>query len=421
MAVLTTHLVATAAPASAAPPTPNFGPAIEGYAPAQYQTTCDPTPKPGVVDFRDLLNRTYGTHTSGIVRDCSSGGTSEHKEGRALDYHFNISDPVQAAAANDVLNWLLATDRYGNPNAIARRLGILYIIWNRQIWQAGTWKAYNGDNAHTDHIHFSFGWPGARKQTSWWVARPYGERISDFSGDGYSDVLAVDGAGKLYYYPNNGVNLSTRTELGNGGWQNFKFARAADWSGDGFADVLGVDSAGQLFYYPNNNLGLGGRTPIGNGGWETFRHFMAADWSGDGHADVLGVDDAGLLWYYPHNGDSLSARIQIGNGGWESFKHVMAADFSGDGFADVLGVDADGLMWYYPHLGAGLGPRIQLGNGGWQGFRFVRAMDFSGDGFADVLGVDSAGQLFYYPNNNLGLGGRTPIGNGGWETFKFIL
>jgi hypothetical protein len=29
-----------------------------------------------------------------------------------------------------------------------------------------------GTNPHTDHIHFSFSWAGARKQTSYWDGTP---------------------------------------------------------------------------------------------------------------------------------------------------------------------------------------------------------------------------------------------------------
>jgi hypothetical protein len=149
-----------------------------------------------------------------------------------------------------------------------------------------------------------------------------------------------------------------------------KRAGVSDWSGDGYADVLGIDAAGLLWYYPNNQLRLSARQPIGNGGWGTFRHVKAADWSGDGYADVLGVDDAGLLWYYPHNGSGLGARQQIGNGGWASFRFVRAMDFSGDGYADIIGVDAAGDMWYYPHNGNGLGAREKLGEG-WATFKHI--------------------------------------------------
>ncbi|TLF52695.1 hypothetical protein FE391_43345 [Nonomuraea sp. KC401] len=229
-----TAVVAMPGAALAAPPTPHFGPEIEGYAPHQYQTTCDPAAKPGVLDFRDLLNRTYGTHISGISRDCNSGGTSEHKEGRALDYHFNVSNPTQNAHANDLLNWLLATDQYGNRNAMVRRLGIMYIIWNRRIWQDGSWAPYNGASPHTDHIHFSFGWPGARRETSWWhpsgprVGRVFwnmrspsgawtGARVSD-QGPVGSVAYAGGPDGSLHQFTLAGGRVHLNTRRADGSW-----------------------------------------------------------------------------------------------------------------------------------------------------------------------------------------------------------
>ena len=176
VAVLSGLLATTAAPAMAAPPTPKFGPVIDAYARYEPARTCDPTNKPGVVAVRDLLNRTYGTHQSGIKRTCGSG-TSEHYEGRALDYSLNVTNAKQRAAAEDIIAWLLATDQHGNTHAVARRLGIMYIIWNRQIWGSYRpyWRPYkcNGSpsSCHTNHIHLSFSWAGARQQTTWWTQR----------------------------------------------------------------------------------------------------------------------------------------------------------------------------------------------------------------------------------------------------------
>jgi hypothetical protein len=182
---VTSMLVATAAattvlmpgaPVAAAPATPPFGPAIDAYARYDGQDTCDPVAKPGVVDFRNLINRTYGTHTAYVARPCNVGGRSEHKEGRALDYMLDVGDAADRAVANDVLTWLLATDRHGNRHAIARRIGIMYVIWNRQIWKSYAasrgWQPYTGSNPHTDHIHYSFSWAGALRQTTWWTAQP---------------------------------------------------------------------------------------------------------------------------------------------------------------------------------------------------------------------------------------------------------
>jgi len=243
-----------------------------------------------------------------------------------------------------------------------------------------------------------------------------GERVSDFSGDGHSDVLGVDSSGLFWYYPNNGNKLSTAKQIGNG-WGTFKHVMSADWSGDGAADVLGVDSSGKLLYYPNNGYKLSAAQQIGNG-WGTFKHVMAADWSGDGKADVLGVDSSGKLLYYPHNGNGLSSPVQIGHG-WGAFKHVVAADWSGDGKADVIGVDANGDLWHYAHSGSGLSSPAKIGNG-WGAFKHVIASDFSGDGKADVLGVDSTGKLWYYPHNGSGLSSPIQIGHG-WATFKHVL
>ena len=95
--------------AQAAPAVPTFNSPPEGYASYVGQSTCDPDPKAGVVDFRNLLLATYPTTSSlGISRDCSVGGQSEHKEGRAFDW--GVSASTQGQIASDLLNWLLARD-----------------------------------------------------------------------------------------------------------------------------------------------------------------------------------------------------------------------------------------------------------------------------------------------------------------------
>jgi len=171
-------VLVAAPPALAAPPTPPFGPAIDAYARYEPQTTCDPTDKPGPMDVRDLLNQTYGGHAAGISRPCG-GDVSEHYDGRALDYMLDANVAADRAVADDFLTWLLATDQYGNPHAMARRLGVMYVIWNKQIW--GSYRPNDGwlarpcdgtpSDCHTNHIHLSFSRAGALRQTSWWTAR----------------------------------------------------------------------------------------------------------------------------------------------------------------------------------------------------------------------------------------------------------
>ena len=174
---------------SARPASPSFDAAIEEYPDYQGQERCKPNPKPGVLAFQRLVLATYpGTVDFGISRRCKDGGQSEHKEGRAWDWGVDAFDPTDRAAAADLLAWLLETDRFGNQHAMARRLGLMYVIWNRRIWGAWDqeWEIYCIKKArrckdpdskaslhpHTDHVHFSFGWPGARMLTSFWTGAP---------------------------------------------------------------------------------------------------------------------------------------------------------------------------------------------------------------------------------------------------------
>ncbi|MCW2545008.1 MAG: hypothetical protein JWM40_2560, partial [Frankiales bacterium] len=166
------------APAAlAVPPTPTGLPtAIEALQPYVGQKYCDPVAKPGVRAFSNLLLDAYkDTSSLGIVRDCGIGGQSEHKEGRAWDWGVSYSSATDRAHVNEVFHWLFATDAHGNKAAMARRLGLMYIIWNNQIWKAYQldrgWQAYNGSDPHTGHVHFSFGWAGARQATSYWTGK----------------------------------------------------------------------------------------------------------------------------------------------------------------------------------------------------------------------------------------------------------
>ncbi|MEU9874043.1 hypothetical protein AB0C87_40000 [Actinomadura sp. NPDC048021] len=163
------------------PRPPDFGPQIDPYARYEGQQDCDPAAKPGVAAFRDLVLAAYPeTHDLGISRECGRGGPSEHKEGRAWDWGVDVH--TQAHIAADLIDWLLATDRHGNPHALARRFGIMYMIWNRRMWEAyrpdAGWRPYTGDNPHTNHVHFSFNWAGARKETTWWTASRWVSRVS---------------------------------------------------------------------------------------------------------------------------------------------------------------------------------------------------------------------------------------------------
>ena len=181
--VLLSVLLTTAATDPPSAVTTGFPADIDPYQPYEPQMVCDPAPKPGVVDFAEVLLRTYPVSGwSGISRNCGVRGRSEHKEGRAFDWAVSATNPEQRAAAESALGALLATDEHGNAHALFRRLGLMYIIWNQQTFsvrdpEAG-WRPYRCnpaaafDDCHMRHVHFSFSPAGAQRKTTWWTAAP---------------------------------------------------------------------------------------------------------------------------------------------------------------------------------------------------------------------------------------------------------
>ncbi|HEU5270125.1 MAG TPA: peptidoglycan-binding domain-containing protein [Jatrophihabitans sp.] len=159
---------------------PYFGPRIEPMVPYVEQNSCQPGFRAGSAALARLLVRTYPNTSAGGPRGCLAGSPSEHYDGRAVDWMNSVKNPVQAMQAASVIKFLLATDSYGNKYAMARRMGIMYMIWDNHIWGmwSGRWEDYNGctttpspalDTAcHRDHIHFSMSWDGALGYTSFW-------------------------------------------------------------------------------------------------------------------------------------------------------------------------------------------------------------------------------------------------------------
>jgi hypothetical protein len=145
---------------------------VEPFATYQPQVSCDPVAKPGVVAFRNLILRKFGGTDLGISRDCEVGGDSEHKEGRAWDYGLNWYDKADRARAAQTIAFLTESVA-GDPARRAKRLGVMYMIWNERIWSAyraaDGWRPYTGASPHRDHIHISFTWNGATMRSSWWT------------------------------------------------------------------------------------------------------------------------------------------------------------------------------------------------------------------------------------------------------------
>jgi len=179
-------LLVSTAQASATPvgPVAPVAP-VEAYAPYQPQSTCSPTAKPGTLALGRWLVRTYGGHTGRISEACAGRSVSEHKEGRAFDWSLDAARTADRARAQRFLSAAFATGPSGEPAELARRMGIMYVIWNDHIYASYSQfraRAYRSSSCktlakcsktlrHRDHLHISLTRWGGAGRYSWYAGK----------------------------------------------------------------------------------------------------------------------------------------------------------------------------------------------------------------------------------------------------------
>jgi hypothetical protein len=130
----------------------------DGTWPSEGCSIPDPTSS-GCLTPRTLhaLQQTKATGFTHYVHCFRQASFGEHPKGRACDF---------AAAPSGFGGIATGSDRtYGNRLAAwfvnnADRLGVLYVIWFRQIWLPGIgWRAYHSSDdpaaSHRNHVHLS--------------------------------------------------------------------------------------------------------------------------------------------------------------------------------------------------------------------------------------------------------------------------
>ena len=143
-------------------PVPDAQPAprtASGGWPRETQSIQDPTEPGGRITPR-MYHALNEARLAGFTRytHCwRTQNSGEHPKGRACDFSASKSGFGGAATGEDkAYGTRLAAWCKANADA----LGVLYVIWYRQIWMPGVgWRAYysSGDpsSAHTNHVHLS--------------------------------------------------------------------------------------------------------------------------------------------------------------------------------------------------------------------------------------------------------------------------
>jgi hypothetical protein len=151
---------------------------------------CRKHPSKGAEAMVAWLGANAGGSFWGIMR-CErwgKGRASLHAEGRAIDWHLDARNPADRSAAEQLVRLLLAPDSLGNPQALARRMGVEEMIFDCGYWGAGMSqfekygpcfnqhgtrrKHVDPTVGHINHIHIGLTKAGAARRTSFWsVAR----------------------------------------------------------------------------------------------------------------------------------------------------------------------------------------------------------------------------------------------------------
>lgn len=173
----------------APPPTPSGLPSgIEDLARYVGQTECQPGQLPGTMTLARLLVARFPDTSFNTSYSCGTDGSrSEHYDGRAIDWMVNSRNPAQAKEAASAIHWFLATDKAGHLRAIAKRIGLMYVIWNGKIWGSynASWEPYQNcldasmlspahdSYCHRNHVHISLSWNGATGRTSFFSKKVF--------------------------------------------------------------------------------------------------------------------------------------------------------------------------------------------------------------------------------------------------------
>jgi len=160
---------------------------IEDYASYDGPQKCHAKPRAGTDYLGHWVARHFGGGYVGYGRQCdkSDGPTSEHQTGQAFDWSLDATKRHDRRTAKDFFHRIFEKDARGNTDAWARRMGIMYLIWDDEMYPA--WNEFRPEPylsssckskkkcpttlRHRNHVHVSLDMDGAKGRTSWFEDR----------------------------------------------------------------------------------------------------------------------------------------------------------------------------------------------------------------------------------------------------------
>ncbi len=392
--------------------------AAVGYASAQVATTAD----------------------DGFIAEWTSDNTSTNdfnvvarrfnSDGVAMGQQFTLNTltdgtqfagSVAVSGANAFFTWTEQASRPADPSPGSVRgkvmtlttppdfndNGIGDILWRSDGGQLALWDMSRSGAIAGSGFPTIGGMPVA-PDASWNVAA-----ISDFSGDGRSDVLWRNTSGQTVLWTMNGSTITGSASPTVAGTAvnpdpSWSVAGAGDFNGDGASDILWRSASGALVLWSMNGTSIIGSEYVNYGGTPVTPNpswSMAGigDFDGDRLSDILWRGPSGELALWTMNGSSINHNEIVTFAGVAispdpSWTVAGIGDFDADGNADLLWRNSNGSLVAWLMNGSTIaGSGIVAANGAAvepdPSWHVVEIGDFNGDARTDILWRNDNGQV----------------------------
>jgi hypothetical protein len=221
---------------------------------------------------------------------------------------------------------------------------------------------------------------------------------NDFNGDGHSDILWHNASGQLALWQMNGATLTSAGAVAGGAQvsADWHIATITDFSGDGTTDILWRNNSGAVAEWNMNGTAIASAGLVASGAAVSSDWQIAGvgDFGGDGKSDILWHNTNGQLSMWQMDGSTLLSAGEVVSipTAWQI---AAVADFDGDGKSDILWRHSSGTVaeWNMNGMALASGGAVAGGAVVTSDWQIAGVGDFGGDGKNDILWQNTNGQL----------------------------
>jgi Ca2+-binding RTX toxin-like protein len=218
---------------------------------------------------------------------------------------------------------------------------------------------------------------------NWTIAETF-----DFNGDGRSDILwREQDAGQFTIWNGQGSSWAENSYSNNTVTGDWKIAGVGDLNGDGRDDIVWRQDSGAFSTW--QSTGTGFNTNV------TYDSSVAPDWKIVGLADFDGDNKDDLVWrnqgsgafsIWRSTGDGFTPNTYYDASVDTSWHIDGLADFNGDGKDDILWRhDGDGVLTTWQSTGSGFDLNVYDDHSVSPVWQVAKTGDFNNDGKADLM------------------------------------